>query len=199
MPDLKLKFARHQLGTSLALFLVNDDPVSVHVLACSAGEVLRGICKHEGKENSFNQLVRESEIIDDNNLHKIMNQSYNSFKHYFERDYATPRQDDETLQKFSDTHNEGILYAAWHDYSLITEALPIEAQVFQLWMLLKERMIRGNKKWTTIIPSINKLAYLQISREEMKKNMRDVIAAAKLHEALLNEPNTERQPLILGL
>lgn len=36
-PDLKAAVARRQLGTALALFLDDSDPISVHCLACGGG------------------------------------------------------------------------------------------------------------------------------------------------------------------
>jgi hypothetical protein len=43
MPLDKIQVARRQLGTALALFIEDLDPISVHTLACAGGEIAEQI------------------------------------------------------------------------------------------------------------------------------------------------------------
>jgi hypothetical protein len=47
----KLEVARRQLGTALALFLDNKDPVAVHVLTCGGGEIAQRLAEVAGTES----------------------------------------------------------------------------------------------------------------------------------------------------
>ena len=46
----KIQIARRQLGTALALFIDDRDPVSVHTLACAGGEVAEHLTRKAGAE-----------------------------------------------------------------------------------------------------------------------------------------------------
>lgn len=46
----KNEVARRQLGTALALFIEDFDPVSVHTLACAGGEVAEHLARKAGAE-----------------------------------------------------------------------------------------------------------------------------------------------------
>ena len=50
MPFKKGQIARRQLGTALALFIEDRDPVSVHTLACAGGEIAEYLARKKGKE-----------------------------------------------------------------------------------------------------------------------------------------------------
>jgi hypothetical protein len=46
----KTEIARRQLGTALALFLEDTDPVSVHALACAGCEIAEYLTRKAGEE-----------------------------------------------------------------------------------------------------------------------------------------------------
>jgi hypothetical protein len=50
MSQLKIESARRQLGTALALYLSDHDPVSVHCLAGGGCEVIEFYAKKAGSE-----------------------------------------------------------------------------------------------------------------------------------------------------
>jgi predicted HD phosphohydrolase len=50
MPLDKIQVARRQLGTAVALFIEDLDPISVHTLACAGGEIAEHLARKKGKQ-----------------------------------------------------------------------------------------------------------------------------------------------------
>ena len=124
--------ARRQLGVALALFLQDLDPIVVHVLACTAGEVAVYLAvKASGEPFSARALATfRNKVWRD--IRRARNQFWSSFK------YATTHDlDEESYNKLmsgsNDLQNHYALLVGWHDLMLASKKLPIEAQVFQSW------------------------------------------------------------------
>lgn len=196
----KIQIARYQLGTSLALFIENMDPISVHCLACSAGELIESISSHENIDVFTNKLIRQNPGLDIKEFRKIRSKYWNAFKHATSKNKNLLRNDESLLKGFSDKINDSILLLSWTDYSSYTKKLPIEAQVFQTWFYaLNEEKLD---------PKVNKEPYRNIfpeiknkTRIEQKLILKRACIAFK--DAEINEEDendieikTETDPLI---
>jgi hypothetical protein len=193
MPLDKLEVVRRQLGTALALFLNDHDPVSVHVLASGACEIVEHLVERAGKK-PFSSHAREtfSDLTDKEFIKKFrkpQREFWNAFKHALKSGRKTGRDDLAILAKFSDEHNDTALFVGWHDYGLVTGALPIEAQAFEVWFLARH-LDKRDPDIEEAFPNINLL-----ERSEQKRRLQ-VLIEANRSEAM--DPETEQRPLILS-
>ena len=60
----KLEVARRQLGTAFDLFIRDRDPVSVHSLACGAGEILDILAEQTGTEPFSTDILAARSDLD---------------------------------------------------------------------------------------------------------------------------------------
>jgi hypothetical protein len=75
----KAEISRRLLGTALALFLDDQDAVSVHTLACAGGEIAEHLTRGA---DPFSTHPRESNPdLDIGKLFRVLRQYYNAFKH----------------------------------------------------------------------------------------------------------------------
>lgn len=133
LKDMKRSVARCQLGTALDLFLADNDPVSVHVLASGACELLDGLAEVEGADRFSMHILATFPDYGIDKLRRVQRKYYNAFKHLFELRNATARNDLDALEEFNDEVNDHALFIGWHDYMNLAQSLPVEAQVFQGW------------------------------------------------------------------
>jgi hypothetical protein len=190
----KTHVARRQLGAALALFLEDLDPIVVHVLACTAGEVAEYLAvKASGQPFTARALAtfRNNSWRD---IRRARNQFWNSFR------YATTHDDDQEgysglMSGFSDLQNDHALLVGWYDLMLASKKLPIEAQMFQSWYfaLYPERL--GSEadvsRYETLFPGLRDLA-----RSDQKKVLRDAIERSRQDPAIMNDPATEQGYLL---
>jgi hypothetical protein len=167
----KAHVARRLLGAALALFLEDLDPIVVHVLACTAGEVAEYLAvKASGQPFTARALAtfRNNSWRD---IRRARNQFWSSFR------YATTHDDDQDgysrlVSGFSDLQNDHALLVGWYDLMLASKKLPIEAQMFQSWYfaLYPERL--GSEadvsRYETLFPRLRDLA-----RSDQKNALRD--------------------------
>ena len=135
MPRMKLdktQIARRQLGTSLALFLENSDPVSVHTLACAGCEIAEHLTRKAGAEPFSTHALQTFPDLDIKAIWRLRNKYCNALKHANKHN-GSERDDQELLERFNDEANIHVLFLGWYDYALAVGTLPIEAQVFQVW------------------------------------------------------------------
>ena len=194
--NAKEAIARRQLGTALFLFLADDDPVSVHCLACGGGEVASYLA-HAAGEKTFDQHALEVHPeMEPKELAFLKNKYWNAMKHAFKHN-GQVRNDDELIAKFDDTHNDHVLFVGWHDYALAVGCLPIEAQVFQAWYFANfpEKLAPdvSTTNFEMLFPDVRELA-----RSEKKRLLRRKIEWAKKNKEIMSHAKTERRKLILG-
>ena len=132
---LKIESARRQLGTALALYLQDQDPVSVHCLAGGGCELIDYYAKKAGKEPFTTHILKTYPDLNIKQLRKIQRQFWTAFKHATHQGSGIERDDNELLTRFSDEQNDHALFIGWYDYALSTKTMPIEAQVHQAWYL----------------------------------------------------------------
>jgi hypothetical protein len=193
----KAHVARRQLGTALALFIEDLDPVSVHTLACAGGEVAEHLTRKAGAEPFASHALATFADLDMKKIRQLQRQFWNSFKHATTRD-GEERPDRELLERFNDLQNDHTLFVGWYDYVLATGNMPIEAQAFQAWYfaLYPEKLNRevfDASVYDAMFPNLR-----QQSRKHQKKALQVAIAKARQDKTIMGDPGTDCAPLILG-
>jgi hypothetical protein len=193
----KTSVSRRQLGTSLALFIDDQDPVSVHVLACGGGEVAEHLARQAQQEPFATEIMATFGDLEIGDIRRIRNQFWNAFKHATTLSGQT-RADEELLANFDDRQNDHALYIGWYDYMMAVGRLPIEAQVFQVWYfaLYPEKLA----------PDVSPTPYIEFfpamketDRTERKRRLRGAIAWAKQQPLYIDDDRTDNMPLIMQL
>ena len=191
----KTEIARRQLGTALAMFLEDSDPVSVHTLACAGCEIAEHLTRKAGEEPFSTHALLTFPDLDHGEIRRLQNQYWNAFKHAQTRD-GIEREDSELLERFGDEVNDHTLFVGWHDYMLAVGALPIEAQIFQAWYfaLYPEK---SN-------PEVDTRIYRQLFpmlpskfRADQKRALRQVISSFREDAEVMTHPKTDPRPLML--
>lgn len=190
----KIDVARRQLGVALALFLEDLDPIVVHVLACTAGEVAEYLAvKATGQPFTARALAtfRNNSWRD---IRRARNQFWSSFR------YTTTHDDDQAgynslMSGFSDLQNDHALLVGWYDLMLVSKKLPIEAQLFQSWYFALYPEKLGSEadvsRYEALFPRLRDLA-----RSDQKKALRDAIELSRRDPAIINDPATEQGYLV---
>ena len=191
----KAKVARRQLGTALALFIDDLDPVSVHTLACAGGEIAEHLTNKAGAKPFSSHALATFRDLNITELRRLQRQFWNAFKHATKRD-GEERDDRKLLERFNDLQNDHTLFVGWYDYMLAVKSMPIEAQVFQAWYftLYPEKLN----------PSVDRARYDAIfsrlrsrSRGAQKKALKKAIAKARRDKAVMRDQQTDRQRLLI--
>jgi len=172
----KTEIARRQLGTALALFLEDNDPVSVHTLACAGCEIAEHLTRKAGQEPFSTHALLTFPDLDRGEIRRLQNQYWNAFKHARTRD-GMEREDTDLFERFEDDVNDHMLFVGWYNYALAVRALPIEAQIFQAWYfaLYPERL--NPEVDTTIHQQVFPMLSSK-SRTDQKLALREVISSS---------------------
>jgi len=191
----KTEIARRQLGTALALFLQDWDPVSVHALACAGCEIAEHLTRKAGEEPFSTHALLTFPDLDIGKIRRLKNQYWNAFKHAQMRD-GIEREDSELLERFGDEVNDHTLYIGWHDYMLAVGILPIEAQIFEAWYfaLYLEKLnpevdTTTHRRLFPMLPSK--------CRADQKGALREVISSYRRNAEVMTHPKTDPRPLML--
>lgn len=191
----KSEVARRQLGTALSIFVSNHDPISVHVLACGAGEIANHLSKKAEKPTFSLHLLSVNPDLDEGGLKALRNRYWNAFKHATTQG-GKDRDDDEILQNFRDDHNDHVLFIGWYDYMRAVECYPVGAQVFQLWYFgMYPDKVNSAPAVAHAVKVFGKLQ--EVSRQEAKRRLRLVIQDYENDQKLLANPRTDKRPLII--
>jgi hypothetical protein len=190
----KAQVARRQLGTALALFLDDRDPVSVHALACAGGEIAEHLTHKAGVRPFSSHALATFPDLDTKKLRRLRNQFWNAFKHATTRK-DVERDDRKLLKRFNDLQNDHTLFIGWYDYAMTAKPLPLEAQVFQIWYFaLHPEKLNRDVDQTPYAETFPRLPTL--SRKKQKQALRDVIARYRKNSDAMNDAKTERAPLM---
>ena len=194
--NIKAEIARHQLGTSLALFIADVDPISVHCLACGAGEIADYLAKAALQKSFAQYALDEQADMNPKDLIYLKNKYWNAMKHASTHN-GQVRYDDELMANFDDAHNDHVLFVGWYDYASAIGCLPIEAQAFQVWYFANfpEKLAEecSPNVYEKIFPGIRDLP-----RSEKKRLLRQQIKSAKKDNKVMFDDRTDRRELILG-
>jgi hypothetical protein len=156
------------------------------------------LAERAGKKPIRDQ-VRENfpELTDKEFIEKFrgpQREFWNAFKHALKRDWKTERDDAAILAEFSDEDNDAPLYIGWRDYLLVTGALPIEAQAFDVWFVAKhldKLAPKARAPYEKAFPNIN-----SVERFEQKRRLQILIEAYR--SKAVECPRTEQRHLILS-
>lgn len=193
--NIKAAIARRQLGTALALFLADEDPVSVHCLACGGGEIADFLAREVG-ETSFSQhALAVHPDMKASELTRLRNQYWNAMKHALTQN-GKVRSDDDLLAQFDDEHNDHVLFIGWYDYASAVGCLPIEAQAFQVWYFANFPEKLADEfpvaDFERMFPNIRNMP-----RSEKKRLLKRRISWAKKQTNIMRDSRTEQRKLIL--
>jgi len=191
----KLEVARCPLGTALALFLQDLDPVSVHSLASAACELLEHLASKVGKKPFNYYMLSSFPGSSPADLRRVQHEFWNAFKYPLRPDQKRERKDGPLLASVSDADNDHRLFVGWYDYANATQRLPTEASLFLIWyqclypkevgIHLPSGMI---EEFFPNLPSYDRAAQKQALRRTIE-----------VHRALvhIDDPFVEQGPLIL--
>ncbi|CAA0086835.1 Uncharacterised protein [Starkeya nomas] len=193
--DRKRLVARMQIGTALHLFLNDMNPVSVHVLACAGCEILGGLAKTDCVPSLLNVLLDGQQQLSEAELVRSRVVFYNAMKHHNDK-RGQPRDDERLLESFSDEANDGVLFEAWFNYGQVATQMPVEAQVFTMWIMALSGGLDGRERAICdhLFPGL-KIA----SRREQKQQMRLLIEDVHKQGWVSNDPRTEAGSLLMPL
>jgi hypothetical protein len=191
---VKATVARRQLGTALALFIDDLDPVSVHTLACAGAEIAEHLTRKAGWQPFIDHALATFPERKLSDIRTVQNQFWNAFKHALTRDQRE-RQDQQLFERFDDSQNDHTLFIGWYDYALAVGSMPVEAQVFQMWYfaLYPEKLNPevDTSEYEAIFPGLQ-----HRPRAEQKKMLRETIASARNDSTIMSDPRTDTLPLI---
>ena len=192
----KLEVARRQLGTALALFLDNKDPVAVHVLACGGGEIAHRLAEVAGAEPFEAHLLANFPELGKAKLAKLRTKYWNALKHATTHK-GEDRDDTEILGVFSDEANDDHLFWGWYDFANARESLPIEARLFQEWYFAKhpDKLSDGvdPANFSHLFPGL-----AELKRSQQKVRLRRAIQSYRRRRHIMTDPQTDPRPLVLG-
>lgn len=177
------------------MFIRDRDPISTHVLACGACELLEGVGQMMEVE-VLSALVRKLQPeLKLGNIVRLRNQHWNAMKHFYEQNNKTVRDDAELLSAFSDVANDTVIWEGWHDYQMITGRLPVEAQVLQVWYFaVNENKLAADvdrEPYRRFFPRIG-----HVDRVEQKRRLRRSCEKYRKDREIMNDPKTEVRPLL---
>lgn len=197
MSRLKIESARRQLGTALALYLRDIDPVSVHCLAGGGCELIEYYAEKAGSQPFTSHILKSNPDFDIRELRRLQRQYWNAFKHATHRHSGKERDDDDLLLRFTDEQNDTALFIGWTDYALTVKTMPIEAQVHQAWYIaLHPDKLASHfpaNLYEDVFPNL-----AEKSRPEQKRMLNDVIEMARADRTVMNDPATETRALIVN-
>lgn len=195
----KAEIARRQLGTALSLYLDNDDPVSVHVLACAGMEIAEHLSVKAGG-HPF-KLFRQGETpaLTDAEYGSIRGHFANAFKHAMQRK-GGERDDTAILADFSDVQNDDRLFIGWFDFACAGNAHPIESHVFQAWYLAMHPSRLASAEGQELLRDLDTQfpGLSALSRIEQKAKLKQIIGRAKQSRPFSSDPRVDPRPLRLG-
>lgn len=186
--------ARSQLGAALHLFLADQDPISVHVLASAGREVISGMARLQGLHHTEAFISDANPALSRKELVGMQNVFWNAMKH-FNDTKGVPRDDEHLLSTFSDIHNDAHLFHGWFDYSQVVGRLPLEAQVFNMWFLatIPEFAAHDRALLDNLFPGLR-----VAERHRQKQLLRIVIEDVRRERLVEEDPRTEEMPLLLS-
>lgn len=186
----KAAVCRYQLGTALRLFMDDKDPVSVHVLACAAVEILEGMAILANADTVSTTVLKNYDLKD---IKTARHRYYNAFKHFTDRKNKE-REDDELIANFSDEMNDHLLWQGWEDLLVFGTPIPIAAQVFIIWHLANHIDVVSSDSLRSHVTGMFPFK-ADTPRSERKRMLRRKIEKYKKDKKIMNDPNTCQHPL----
>jgi hypothetical protein len=183
MDYTKIDVAEAHIRTAVKLFFDDAHPIPIHLLACSAREILTKLGGKMGVATILDD-VASARGATTGEVEKKAREFVNFMKHA-DRDPAA------TLTNFSDRDNDPVLFFACQDFGRVAGGMPIEAQVYEAWFFatVVKQVSRGGVKWQRIVKNCIKRfpGVRSASRADQKRIGRRVLEEALMDESLRME------------
>jgi hypothetical protein len=161
----------------------------------AGGEVAEWLAKQVGGEPFINHILDTFPNLKVKEIRDIQRKFSNAFKHATDRQ-GVQREDREIIQEFDSSVNDHVLMVGWYDYGAAKLPRPIESQVFEAWYLARypEKVNPGADlsvvhRFFPNLPSF--------SKARQHSTLIDGIRKARKLGRVMNDPGTDRRPLIL--
>lgn len=168
----KLDAGKRQLVAAIRLFFSNGDAVAVHTLACAAREIFERMLKARGKQRYIDLILEREPNLKEGEVARELNTFRNFFKHAHDGV--------DTTISFSDEANDLVLAIACRDLGELEKALPVEAQVLEVWSWA----VRPGPEYLAAVKELLPNLHL-LPRHEQKAKGRDLLIWACAEPALL--------------
>jgi hypothetical protein len=122
----KLEAATRQLDTAIELFFSGGDPISIHTLAASAGNVFADVSERK-LGHSWRLYMETANQLSRKELKEIIHREWNFFKH-------ADRDPDATLE-FDESTTDHVIFVASLDSAEIQRNLSHATEVYQIWYI----------------------------------------------------------------
>lgn len=122
----KLDAAVRQLDAAIRLFFSGADPIVVHTLAASAGNIFADIAEHRNCGVSWRIRMRDDAGLSTGRIKYILHEAWNFFKH--------ANHDPEGVLQFEEVDSEHLMFVAVLDCGDI-QPTSCDMQAFQLWYI----------------------------------------------------------------
>ena len=194
--SIKLGLARKQLGTALALFIKDEDPVSVHCLVCGGGELAYQLASRNDRRSWIDERLKTNGSTNLRSLLDERNAYWNAMKHATQRGGAM-RDDVELMRQFDDELNDQLLFIGWYDFACAGGRMPVEAHIYQRWFLARYPEILGDEglQHELAAPFSN---IEDLNRADAKRRLGRTIDKVRKDRAIFAGVKVDYRRLILG-
>ena len=172
----KIDVAEAHIRTAVRLFFEGCHSVPVYTPANAAREILTSIGEKTGIETVTNSLAKRKGVTH-RSLVRDVKQDANYFKH--------ADRDARDVLRFNEGKVYGVLQIACHDFGLIAGGMPIEAQIYEVWVtalafrrisnapLRKQELLRKCLQYFPGLRSADRAEQKRIGLRTMQKCLTD--------------------------
>ncbi|MFZ5524857.1 MAG: hypothetical protein ACOY9D_12355 [Pseudomonadota bacterium] len=152
----KLDAAVRQLDAAIRLFFSGADPIVVHTLAASAGNIFADVAEHRYRGVSWRTRMRDDAGLSTQRFKNILHDAWNFFKH--------ANHDPDGVLQFEEVDSEHLMFVAVLDCGDI-QATSCNMQAFQLWYIAThpEHFPETDPVFANAINAFSDLAALPLS------------------------------------
>ena len=184
-----LVVARSQLLTAIDLFFNDRDPVSVHVLASNAREILESLCRLAAVEPITELFLRDHPNRPRKDVYAALNPYRSCFNHVG-KTWEERKSEQAILNRFDDNKNEYLLYVCVEDYFRLRGSSPFPMQALHAWFCALHSDLLGlvyrRERFRDLFPGIS-----QSDRYQQKRAALVIIKQSSDDPEVLANPQTE--------
>jgi hypothetical protein len=184
-----LVVARSQLLTAIDIFFKDRDPISVHVLAGNAREILEALCRLAAVEPITELLSRDHPGKPVKDFYAALNPYRNCFKHVG-KTWKERKSEQVVLNQFDDSKNEYLLCVCVEDYLRLRGSSPFPMRVLHARFCALHIDLLAcaytRRKFLNPFPGI-----LEMNRYQQKRIALGVLRQSSDDPQVLANPQTE--------
>jgi hypothetical protein len=189
MGPCPLAVARSQLLTAIDIFFNDRDPISVHVLASNAREILESLCRLAAVEPITELLLRDHPNKPKKDIYTTLNFYRNCFSRVG-KTWEERKAEQAILNQFDDNTNDYLLYVCVEDYVRLRGSSPFPMQALYAWFCALHSDLLGpvypRQKFRDLFPGIS-----QMNRYQQKRVALGIIKRSSDDPEVLANPQTE--------